>query len=201
MERVASGVGAESIAFDADITDQRGAHVSELRITLGGSERVVAAGTTAGEALEADGRTVVAARVNGQARDLAYALRRRRRRRADRDRLRRGPRHHAPLGRARHGAGRPGAVPRGQAGHRPAGRERLLLRLRRRAPLPARRPQAHREAHARDRQAGAAVLPPGRRRRRRARGAGRRAVQAGADRPQGRAAGATRRASRSAAAS
>ncbi len=74
MERVASGVGAESIAFDADITDQRGAHVSELRITLGGSERVVAAGTTAGEALEADGRTVIAARVNGQARDLAYAL-------------------------------------------------------------------------------------------------------------------------------
>jgi threonyl-tRNA synthetase len=49
--------------------------VSELRITLGGSERVVAAGTTAGEALEADGRTIIAARVNGQARDLAYSLR------------------------------------------------------------------------------------------------------------------------------
>ncbi len=48
--------------------------MSELRITLGGSERVVAAGTTAGEALEADGRTIIAARVNGQARDLAYAL-------------------------------------------------------------------------------------------------------------------------------
>ncbi|WP_433188128.1 threonine--tRNA ligase [Actinoallomurus sp. CA-150999] len=48
--------------------------MSELRITLGGSERVVAAGTTAGEALDADGRTVIAARVGGQARDLAYAL-------------------------------------------------------------------------------------------------------------------------------
>ncbi|MDN3358010.1 threonine--tRNA ligase [Actinomadura sp. DC4] len=46
----------------------------ELRITLGGSERVVAAGTTVGEALDADGRTVIAARVNGQARDLAYVL-------------------------------------------------------------------------------------------------------------------------------
>ncbi|MCO5975002.1 threonine--tRNA ligase [Actinoallomurus sp. WRP6H-15] len=49
--------------------------MSELRITLDGSERVVAAGTTAGEALEADGRTVIAARVGGQARDLAYVLR------------------------------------------------------------------------------------------------------------------------------
>ncbi|MCW2945376.1 MAG: threonine--tRNA ligase, partial [Actinoallomurus sp.] len=75
MEQVASGVGAQSIPFDADITDHRGVSVSELRITLGGSERVVAAGTTAGEALEADGRTTIAARVNGQARDLAYSLR------------------------------------------------------------------------------------------------------------------------------
>jgi threonyl-tRNA synthetase len=65
----------QSIAFDADIPDHRGVSVSELRITLGGSERVVAAGTTAGQALDADGRTVVAARVGGQARDLAYVLR------------------------------------------------------------------------------------------------------------------------------
>ncbi|MBB6473394.1 threonine--tRNA ligase [Sphaerisporangium rubeum] len=43
----------------------------EIRITLAGAERVVAAGTTAGEALGADGRTVVAARVNGEPRDLA----------------------------------------------------------------------------------------------------------------------------------
>nr|WP_246122637.1 threonine--tRNA ligase [Actinoallomurus bryophytorum] len=56
------------------MTDHRGDSVSELRITLGGSERVVAAGTTVGEALEADGRSIVAARVNDQARDLAYVL-------------------------------------------------------------------------------------------------------------------------------
>ncbi|WP_253880472.1 threonine--tRNA ligase [Actinomadura rupiterrae] len=49
----------------------RGDTVSELRITLDGSERVVPAGTTAGQALDADGRTVIAARVNGALRDLA----------------------------------------------------------------------------------------------------------------------------------
>ncbi|MEO3828094.1 threonine--tRNA ligase [Actinomadura sp. B10D3] len=49
--------------------------VSELRITLDGSERAVPAGTTAGQALEADGRTVIAARVNGELRDLAGELR------------------------------------------------------------------------------------------------------------------------------
>ncbi|REE94698.1 threonine--tRNA ligase [Thermomonospora umbrina] len=49
--------------------------VSELRITLDGSERMVAAGTTAGEALEADGRTVIAARVGGELRDLAHEVR------------------------------------------------------------------------------------------------------------------------------
>jgi threonyl-tRNA synthetase len=74
MEYEASRAGAQSVAFDVDITDHRGVSVSELRITLGGSERVVAAGTTVGEALDADGRTVIAARVNGQARDLAYVL-------------------------------------------------------------------------------------------------------------------------------
>ncbi|WP_336212766.1 threonine--tRNA ligase [Nonomuraea sp. LPB2021202275-12-8] len=47
---------------------------AELRITLAGAERVVAAGTTAGEAMEADGRTVIAARVNGEPRDLARPL-------------------------------------------------------------------------------------------------------------------------------
>ncbi|WP_084957993.1 threonine--tRNA ligase [Thermoactinospora rubra] len=47
---------------------------AELRITLAGAERVVAAGTTAGDALEADGRTVIAARVNGELRDLAHVL-------------------------------------------------------------------------------------------------------------------------------
>jgi threonyl-tRNA synthetase len=74
MENEPSGAGAQSVAFDVDITDQRGDPVSELRITLRGGERVVAAGTTAGEALDADGRTVIAARVDGQARDLAHVL-------------------------------------------------------------------------------------------------------------------------------
>jgi threonyl-tRNA synthetase len=49
--------------------------LSELRITFGGRERAVAAGTTAGDALAADGREVIAARVNGEARDLAHELR------------------------------------------------------------------------------------------------------------------------------
>ncbi|QKG27549.1 threonyl-tRNA synthetase [Actinomadura verrucosospora] len=48
--------------------------MSELRITLDGSERAVPAGTTAGQALDADGRTVIAARVNGELRDLAGEL-------------------------------------------------------------------------------------------------------------------------------
>ncbi|GIH94348.1 threonine--tRNA ligase [Planobispora siamensis] len=45
--------------------------VPELRITLAGAERVVAGGTTYGEALGADGRSVVAARANGELKDLA----------------------------------------------------------------------------------------------------------------------------------
>jgi Threonyl-tRNA synthetase len=52
--------------------------VSELRITLDGGERVVPAGTTAAGAIEAvpgkDGRSVVAARVNGVLRDLAHVV-------------------------------------------------------------------------------------------------------------------------------
>ncbi len=43
----------------------------EIRVTLAGAERAVAAGTTAGEALEADGRSVIAAKINGELRDLA----------------------------------------------------------------------------------------------------------------------------------
>ncbi|WP_433239038.1 threonine--tRNA ligase [Streptosporangium sp. CA-135522] len=45
--------------------------VPELRITLAGAERVVAEGTTYGDALGADGRSVVAARADGELRDLA----------------------------------------------------------------------------------------------------------------------------------
>ncbi|QRN80261.1 MAG: threonine--tRNA ligase [Nocardiopsis sp. BM-2018] len=47
---------------------------SELHITLAGTQRAVAATTTAGQALEADGRTVIAALVNGEPRDLAWEL-------------------------------------------------------------------------------------------------------------------------------
>jgi len=48
----------------------------QLRLTLAGSEYVVEAGTTAGEALASAGcdRTVIAARVNGELRDLAYQV-------------------------------------------------------------------------------------------------------------------------------
>ncbi|MEU8206401.1 threonine--tRNA ligase [Streptosporangium sp. NPDC049046] len=45
--------------------------VPELRVTIAGAARVVAGGTTYGEALEADGRSVVAARANGELKDLA----------------------------------------------------------------------------------------------------------------------------------
>ncbi|MBR8743580.1 threonine--tRNA ligase [Nocardiopsis sp. MG754419] len=47
---------------------------SELHITLAGTPRAVAATTTAGQALEADGRTVIAALVNGEPRDLTWEL-------------------------------------------------------------------------------------------------------------------------------
>ncbi|GAB3662038.1 threonine--tRNA ligase [Actinocorallia lasiicapitis] len=48
--------------------------MSELRVTLAGSERPVAAGATAGDVLEADPKRVVAARVNGELRDLDYVV-------------------------------------------------------------------------------------------------------------------------------
>ncbi|MBG0831240.1 threonine--tRNA ligase [Planomonospora sp. ID67723] len=48
--------------------------VPQLRITLAGAERVVAEGTTYGEALGADGRSVVAARAGGELKDLAAAV-------------------------------------------------------------------------------------------------------------------------------
>jgi len=47
--------------------------VSDLRITVDGSERSVAAGTTAGDLWPED-RTVVAARVDGELKDLSYAV-------------------------------------------------------------------------------------------------------------------------------
>ncbi|GAA0950811.1 threonine--tRNA ligase [Actinocorallia libanotica] len=48
--------------------------MSELRVTLGGSERVVDAGTTAGQVLDGGSR-IVAARVGGELRDLEYVVR------------------------------------------------------------------------------------------------------------------------------
>ena len=112
----------------------------DLRITVDGSERQVAAGTTAAEVFEGD-RSVIAARVGGELRDLAHVRRRRRRGRAGRDRLRRRPGDPAALDRARDGAGRAGAVPGREARHRPADRERLLLRLRRRDAVHPRGPR------------------------------------------------------------
>jgi threonyl-tRNA synthetase len=46
----------------------------QLRITLAGRELVTEAGTTAGAALGTESKDVIAARVNGTARDLAYVL-------------------------------------------------------------------------------------------------------------------------------
>ena len=116
----------------------------------------------------------------------APATRRRRRGRAGRDRQPGRSRRAAALDRARARPGGAGPLPRGQAGHRPADRQRLLLRLRRRDAVHPRRPRAPREAHAGDHQVRAAVRPAGGRRGRGPRRAGRRAVQARADRAQGR---------------
>src|SRR5690606_2092529 len=66
-------LAGRSLTCDS-VSMTEGAAVSsaqEIRITIAGTERVVAAGTTAGQALEADGRTVIAARINGELRDLA----------------------------------------------------------------------------------------------------------------------------------
>jgi threonyl-tRNA synthetase len=48
--------------------------VPDLQITVAGSERSVAAGTTAAQALGGDDRSVVAARVGGELKDLAYVV-------------------------------------------------------------------------------------------------------------------------------
>src|SRR5919197_930650 len=80
MESVASRDDLDSIASNPSEQPRRSdqgvpvSTVSEPRITLDGTERVVAAGTTAGDALKADGRTVIAAKINGEPRDLAYEV-------------------------------------------------------------------------------------------------------------------------------
>ncbi len=103
----------------------------KLRITLAGREHVVEAGTTAASAL--DGQPAIAARVNGVLRDLAVPL-------ADGDAVEAVPAD-SPDGLAilRHSTAHVMAqavqelFPAARARHRPAGRERLLLRLRRAA--------------------------------------------------------------------
>jgi threonyl-tRNA synthetase len=80
MESAASEDELDSIA--SNLSDQprrsdQGVPVStssELRVTLTGSERMVAAGTTARDVV-GEAATVIAARVNGEPRDLAHALR------------------------------------------------------------------------------------------------------------------------------
>ncbi len=80
MESVASGDDVQSIASNLSEQPRRSnqgvpvSTVSELRVTLEGSERVVAAGTTARDVLDREG-TMIAARVNGEPRDLAHELR------------------------------------------------------------------------------------------------------------------------------
>ena len=128
---------------------------------------------------------IVAARVAGQLKDLVLRARRRRRGRGRGHRLAGRPRHPAPLHRARDGAGGAGPLARRQARHRPADRERLLLRLRRRGAVPSGGPREDRDPDAQDHQGGPAVLPaPGVRPRRDRRAEGR-ALQDRADRAEG----------------
>ena len=67
---IASGNQFSSTMKESTVSSQ------QLRITLAGSEHVVEAGTTAGAALQAPaaGGSVIAARVNGELRDLAYQV-------------------------------------------------------------------------------------------------------------------------------
>lgn len=162
--------------------------VSDVRVIIQRDsereERTVTTGTTAAElfmrrALDhrrSRGRGAQGPGVRGEGRRGG---------RAGRDLLHRRPQHPAPLHRARHGAGRAGALPRGQARHRPAGQGRLLLRLRRRAAVHARGSQGHREEDAGDPEARPAFRAPRGHRRGRPRGAGERAVQARTHRYQG----------------
>ena len=128
-----------------------------------GSTRALATGTTAAGLAEDIGsrlaKAAVIAVVNGEERDLATELARRRRGRHRHGRQRPRAVHDPPLHgpRARPGGARP--VPGRHVRHRPAGRGRLLLRLRaaRRRPLRGGRPRAGRRADARDHRGGAAL--------------------------------------------
>ena len=111
--------------------------MSEIKVTVldagEPAERAVTTGTKAWELFADDPQRHRGPGRRRAARPRARA-RRRRRRRGRRDRPPGRPRHPAALDRARDGAGGAGAVPRGQARHRPADHRRLLLRLRRRRP-------------------------------------------------------------------
>ena len=148
------------------------------------AEQTVTTGTKAWELFRRRPRRHRRPHRRRAARSLVRAGRRRRGR-AGRDRLGRRARHPSALDRPCDGAGCPGAVSRREARHRPADHRRVLLRLRRRRAVQARRPRPDRVADAQDRQRGAAVLAARRRRRRCAGRARRRAVQARADRDQG----------------
>ncbi len=162
--------------------------VSQINVVLvhegAREDQAVTAGTKAWELFQ-ETPEVIAARVGGELRDLAHELAEGDEVERVDDRQRRRPRHPASLHRARDGPGGAGPVPGRQARHRSADRERLLLRLRRRDPVRARGPREDRDPDAQDRQGEPALLAPAGLRRRRARRAGRRALQAGADRPEG----------------
>ena len=168
---------------------QESAVSAQITVTVAGSERSVPAGTTAGELFADEQRgaqaVVVAAGRRRAARPGPRAGRRRRRR-AGRPGLARRPRGAAALGGPRAGPGRAAGQPGGPARHRAAGPRRLLLRLRRRGSVHPRGPEGAREGHAADRQREPDLPAPGRDRGRGPGRAGRRALQARADRPQGR---------------
>ena len=165
-----------------------GALVSEIKVVrIHAGEREDRGGDDGHQGLGAVRRRPRGDRGPGQRRPQGPRLRagRRRRGRGRGDRQRRRPRHPAALDRTRDGPGRAGALPRRQARHRPADRERLLLRLRRRDPVRARGPREDRDPDAQDHQGGAALLPTGHHRRRGDRRAEGRALQDRADRAQG----------------
>ena len=149
---------------------------AEITVTVAGSERSVAGQTTAGDLFEGQ-RDVVVARVNGELRDLFHPI-------GDGDVV-------EPvtidsedgLAVLRHSTAHVLAQavqsinPDAKLGIGPPDPRRLLLRLRRRDPVPPRRPQGPREGDAAHHQRGPDLRAPRRHRRRGARGAGARALQ------------------------
>ena len=133
--------------------------MSDLSITVAGSARQVASGTTAAD-LFADDRSIVVARVNDELRDLAQVL--------DAGDVVEPVTIDSDEGLAvlRHsccacaGPSRAGDLPRRQARDRPTDQGRLLLRLRRRDTVHPRGPQGLEKRMISDHQVGAAVPTP-----------------------------------------